>query len=146
MRRLVQRFAITMTYSASCGRPFLRERESGQQRGQILTGKRPLERAGRSLVPMLEPEQLITVLTWGALIGLVGAMLIYGAFRPLERPLILVVAGASKVVFIALVLSHGGRYAGEQVRIAVVIDLVMVLLFAWYLIAARVAPPVRRVG
>ena len=45
----------------------------------------------------------IVVRNWGALIALVGAMLIYGAFNPAVRSLALTVAGASKLVFIALV-------------------------------------------
>jgi hypothetical protein len=66
-------------------------------------------------------------------------MLIYGAFDPPGRPLILIVAGASKAVFIALVLSQGGRYLGQQAGIAVLVDLVMIALFVWYLVAARAA-------
>ena len=52
----------------------------------------------------------LVVRNWGALIFIVGAMLIYGAFTPPVRPLVLIVAAASKSIFIALVLSHGGRY------------------------------------
>src|SRR4051812_53363 len=37
----------------------------------------------------------IVVRNWGALIALIGAMLIYGAFDPPGRPLILIVAGVS---------------------------------------------------
>ncbi len=74
---------------------------------------------------------------WGALIALIGGMLIYGAFNPLQRPLVLIVAGASKVIFIALVLSEGARYLSHQAGIAVAIDSVMVVLFGWYLVAAR---------
>jgi hypothetical protein len=81
----------------------------------------------------------IVVRNWGALIALVGAMLIYGAFDPPGRPLILIVAGASKAVFIVLVLSQGGRYLGQQAGIAVAIDSLMIALFAWYLLAARAA-------
>ena len=51
----------------------------------------------------------------------------------------LAVAGASKLVFIALVLSHGGRYLGQQAGIAIAIDLVWVVLFALYLLGARTA-------
>jgi hypothetical protein len=76
--------------------------------------------------------------SWGALIALIGAMLIYGAFVPGVRAMVLVVAGVSKLVFIGLVLSHGGRYVGRQAGIAVAVDLVWVALFAWYLAAARV--------
>jgi hypothetical protein len=56
------------------------------------------------------PVADIVVRNWGALIALVGAMLIYGARKPAVRPLALTVAGASKAIFIALVLSHGGRF------------------------------------
>jgi hypothetical protein len=73
----------------------------------------------------------------GALIALVGAMLIYGAFHPPSRPLALVVAGASKLVFIALVLSQGQLFMGYQAGQAVVIDSIMIALFATYLIASR---------
>ncbi|HEY7500230.1 MAG TPA: hypothetical protein VH740_17035 [Vicinamibacterales bacterium] len=83
------------------------------------------------------PLAHLVVRNWGALIGLVGVMLIYGAFRPQQRPLILVVAGISKAVFIGLVLSHGGRYIGQQAGIAIAIDFVMVCLFAWYLVEMR---------
>jgi hypothetical protein len=38
------------------------------------------------------PVAEIVVRNWGALIGLMGAMLVYGAFEPAERPLILMVA------------------------------------------------------
>ena len=79
----------------------------------------------------------IVVRNWGALIALVGAMLIYGAYDPPGRPLILTVAGASKLIFIGLVLSHGRQYLGQQVGISVVVDLVMVALFIAYLVGLR---------
>jgi hypothetical protein len=79
------------------------------------------------------------VRNWGVLITLVGAMLIWGAFNPQARNIALIVAGASKIAFIALVLSHGGRYLGRQAGIAIAIDLVWVVLFAWYLLSARAA-------
>lgn len=78
----------------------------------------------------------LVVRNWGALITLVGAMLIYGAFAPPSRPLVLIVAGVSKLVFIALVLGHGKRYFRGQAKVAVVCDLLMVVLFATYLAAA----------
>lgn len=79
------------------------------------------------------PVANIVVRNWGALIALVGAMLIYGAFRPAVRPLVLSVAGLSKVVFITLVLTSGRQFLGHQVGVSVVVDSVMVLLFAAYL-------------
>ena len=84
------------------------------------------------------PVADIVVRNWGALIGLVGAMLIYGAFNPPQRPLVLIVAGASKAIFISLVLLQGRRYLG-QAGIPVAVDMLMIPLFTWYLVAARTA-------
>ena len=83
------------------------------------------------------PLAHLVVRNWGALIGLVGGMLIYGAINSLQRSLVLIVASASKVIFIALVLSEGARYLSHQAGVAVGIDSVMVVLFGWYLLAAR---------
>ena len=79
----------------------------------------------------------IVVRNWGVLVTLVGAMLIYGAYRPAVRPLVLVVAGLSKLVFIVLVLAQGSRYLGPQAAIAIALDAVWVVLFALYLAATR---------
>jgi hypothetical protein len=79
----------------------------------------------------------IVVRNWGALIALVGAMLIYGAYDPPGRPLILTIAGVSKLIFIGLVLSYGKQYLGHQAGLAVAIDLVMVALFIVYLVSVR---------
>lgn len=74
----------------------------------------------------------IVVRNWGALITLVGALLIYGAYRPAQRPLILVIACVSKLIFVGLVLIYGQAYLGK-VGVAVVFDLCVVALFAAYL-------------
>jgi hypothetical protein len=87
------------------------------------------------------PLAEIVVRNWGALVGLVGAMLVYGAYHPPSRPVILTVSGLSKLVFIALVLAFGRPYLGHQVGLAVGIDLVTVALFIGYLIGA--GPPGR---
>jgi hypothetical protein len=76
------------------------------------------------------PVAEIVVRNWGALIALIGAMLIYGAFHPPSRPLVLTVAGVSKTVFISLVLAHGGAYLDNQAGVAVAVDSVFVLIFA----------------
>ena len=83
------------------------------------------------------PLAEIVVRNWAVLITLVGAMLIYGAFNAAVRPLVLMVAGVSKLVFIVLVLAYGGRYLGQQAGIAIALDAVWVTLFALYLVATR---------
>ncbi len=79
----------------------------------------------------------LVVRNWAALIAGGGAMLIYAAFNPEWRPLVLIFTGAGKLVFIALVLTHGGRFLKRQAGLAIVLDSVMVALFATYLIATR---------
>ena len=85
------------------------------------------------------PLAEVVVRNWGALITLVGLMLIWGAFNPPVRSLVLAVAGTSKLVFAGLVLAHGGRYLGQQAGVAIAIDLLWVVLFAWYLLSVRTA-------
>ena len=89
------------------------------------------------------PVAEIVVRNWGALIGLVGAMLIYGAFNPASRPMALMVAAVSKLTFITLVLVHGQQYLGEQAGIAIAVDSVWVLVFAAYFISVRNMPSAR---
>ena len=79
----------------------------------------------------------VVVRNWGALVGLIGLMLVYGARRPEVRPLVLVVAGTSKAIFAALVLSHGGLFLSHQAGIAVAVDLMWVGVFTAYLVASR---------
>ena len=77
----------------------------------------------------------VVVRNWGVLIALVGLMVIHGAFYPATRRLALTVASISKVAFIGLVLSNGGRFLGHGAGTAVAVDSVMVVLFVSYLIA-----------
>ena len=76
----------------------------------------------------------IVARNWGALIALIGAMLIYGAFDPPGRPFILIVAGVSKLIFIALILANGSATARAKAAGAIVIDTMMIVLFALYLV------------
>ena len=82
------------------------------------------------------PLATLIVRNWGVLIALMGGMLIYGGMRPAARPLVLIVAGTSKVAFIALILSEGARYLSVA-GLAVAVDAMMILVFGWYLLAVR---------
>jgi hypothetical protein len=86
------------------------------------------------------PVADVVVRNWGALIALVGGMLIYGAFKPAVRGLVLAVAALSKAIFIGLVLAHGALFLSYQagVAVAVAVDGAMVALFAAYWLAAPV--------
>ena len=76
-------------------------------------------------------------LYWDALLGLVAGILIYGAFHPLSRALVLTVVGLSKVVFIGVLLSHGTRYLHYQAGIALFVDSLFLLVFCGYLVGSR---------
>jgi hypothetical protein len=86
------------------------------------------------------PVAEIVVRNWGVLVGLMGVLLIYGAFREEVRAVALLVAGTSKLAFIALVLSIGQPLLQFQLGLSVAVDAVMVLLFATYLVAERISP------
>jgi hypothetical protein len=85
------------------------------------------------------PLAEILVRNWSVLVTLVGVMLMWGAFKPQVRSMALVLGGASKLAFIGLVLAYGRHYLGQQVAIALAIDVIWVVLFAWYLLGARSA-------
>ena len=74
------------------------------------------------------PVAEIVVRNWGALIALVGGLLIWGAFHPPGRPVALAVAAASKLIFIILVLAFGRRFLGKA-SVPIAIDAVMVAIF-----------------
>jgi len=86
------------------------------------------------------PVADIVVRNWGALITLIGAMLIWGAFDPPSRRLALVIAGASKSIFIGLVLAYGQQYLARPLRISIIVDALMVAVFLAYLLAVRRSP------
>lgn len=79
----------------------------------------------------------IVVRNWGVLVGLMGLLLIHGAFNEQTRRVALVVAGVSKVAFVALVLSMGRQFLQFQVGAAIAIDTLTVSLFVLYLVSTR---------
>ncbi len=83
------------------------------------------------------PLANLIVRNWAILVTLMGIMLIYGAYNPAVRPLVLTVAGASKIVFIGLVLSEGGRYLGHRAGVAIALDALWAVLYGWYLLSNR---------
>lgn len=87
------------------------------------------------------PVAEIVVRSWGALIALVGVQLLYAAFRPAVRPLVLATAGLGKLFFVVLVLVLGRPYLGHGVGVAVVSDSLMVALFAVLLVASSRSRP-----
>jgi len=79
----------------------------------------------------------IIVRNWGALIGLMGVMLVYGAYVEPVRKFALVIAALSKAIFITLVLCYGKQYMSFGAGTAVIADAIMIALFIAYLLLAR---------
>ena len=88
------------------------------------------------------PVADMVVRNWGALITLVGLMILYAAFHPEIRRFVLVVTGISKVIFIALVIAGGSNFMGHPIVIAALVDIVIVVLFGAYLLATARRPAV----
>ncbi|MBK8244336.1 MAG: hypothetical protein IPK88_12985 [Saprospiraceae bacterium] len=76
----------------------------------------------------------IIVRNWGALIGLMGIMLIYGAFTESVRRFVLIIAGSSKVIFILLILFSTENFMEFGVGKAVIADSIMVALYIAFLL------------
>lgn len=79
----------------------------------------------------------IIVRNWSALIGLMGLMLIYGAFAEPVRRFTLIIAGISKIIFITLVLTSEKSFLGFAAGTAVIADSIMVVLYIAYLILSK---------
>ena len=82
------------------------------------------------------PIAQIVVRNWGALIAMVGGMLIYGAYVPVHRGLILTVASISKIIFILLILIHGSQFLSVAAP-ALIFDTVVVVLYVVFLMTTR---------
>ena len=90
---------------------------------------------------MQGPLDEIIIRNWSALIGLIGVMLIYGAFSQSVRKFVLVIATISKIIFISLVLLYGKQYMDYGAGTAVYTDSIMVILFITYLLLVRFRNP-----
>ena len=85
---------------------------------------------------MEHPLAEVVVRSWRFLIALVGALMMYGAYQPQSRNLILVIAVVSKLAFILLNLIYGQAYIGTSI-VAIAFDSVLVVLYSIYLLQNR---------
>lgn len=81
---------------------------------------------------LTEPLAQVVVRSWGFLIFLMGALLIYGAFVPVYRNLSLVLVSISKIAFISLILIFGSQYLDKSM-LTIVFDTLLVVIFLSYL-------------
>jgi hypothetical protein len=78
--------------------------------------------------------------SWSALVAFSGLFLIYAGYMPEVRQAALAVVGAGKLFFVALLLSQPRRFFRGQAVTAIILDSVMVIIFAAYLYATYSTP------
>jgi len=83
-----------------------------------------------------DPAALLVVRHWNFLVGVSGVLLIIAALHPEWRVPLLWFAIASKSSFAALILANMRRFAGKPAVIAALADVIMVVLYLLYLVAA----------
>jgi len=81
--------------------------------------------------------ETIVVRSWCALVGLMGAILIYGALDEKSRVFSISVAIVSKVIFVSLVMFYGQEFLGE-VGPAIAMDCITIALAVLFLVALRI--------
>ncbi len=67
--------------------------------------------------------------------GVVGLLLLYAAYNPEVRTIVLWIAIASKSAFAALILARFRELSGTPAVIAALADVIMVVLYLLYLVA-----------
>ena len=85
---------------------------------------------------LTEPLAQVIVRSWGFLIFLMGALLIYGAFKPVYRNLALVLTSISKIVFISLIVVFGTQYIDKSL-LTIALDSVLIIIFLTYLVKVK---------
>jgi hypothetical protein len=84
------------------------------------------------------PLGVLLTRNWGQMIFATGLLLIYAAYHEEARLPILVFAAFTKLSFASLVIFNAGRYARKLAMQVAVGDLIMVVLFVWYLLTVLI--------
>ena len=79
----------------------------------------------------------IIIRSWSALVGLIGAVLIFGAFSEKHRVFSLSIAAFSKIIFVSLILVYGQTFLGKTAP-AIVMNCAVIVLAVFFLVAVRV--------
>ena len=80
--------------------------------------------------------ETMIIRSWCALVGLIGAILIYGAFSDKNRVFSISVVAVSKIIFVSLVMLYGQEFLGE-VGPAIAMDCITIALAVLFLVAVR---------
>ena len=85
---------------------------------------------------LTEPLANLLVRSWGFLVFIMGALLIYGAFNEETRLLCIITAGVSKVGFLLLIMIFGTNYI-ETLWVTAAFDTFVILILTNYVISSK---------
>jgi len=83
------------------------------------------------------PLETLVIRSWSSLVGLVGVILLYGAFNERSRVFCISIAAFSKVIFVSLVFVYGQDFLSVAAP-AILMDCLVIVLTLVYLISVRV--------
>lgn len=78
----------------------------------------------------------VIIRSWSALVGLIGVMLIYGAFNERCRVFAASIAALSKLIFVSLLFIYGQAFI-NKVALAIVLDLLVLSCTLMFLVALK---------
>jgi hypothetical protein len=85
-------------------------------------------------VDVTDNTAILALRSWGIMIFGAGALLVYAAYHPDFRDAIMLYSIAGKSSFILPVLFDSGKLLRKPAFAMALADVVMVALFAWYLV------------
>ncbi len=83
------------------------------------------------------PLETLLIRSWSSLVGLIGVILIYGAFSESNRVFCISIAALSKLIFVTLVLVYGQAFLSTATT-AIIIDCLVIVLTLSYLVSVRI--------
>ena len=83
------------------------------------------------------PLETLIIRSWSSLVGLIGLVLIFGAFSERNRVFCISIAALSKVIFVSLVLIYGQVFLGSAAP-AIIMDCLVIVLTLSFLVSVRV--------
>ena len=86
------------------------------------------------------PLETLIIRSWSSLVGLIGLVLLYGAFNERYRVFCISIAAFSKVVFVSLVLIYGQAFLATAAP-AIIMDCMVILLTLSFLVSVSIQRP-----
>ncbi len=86
------------------------------------------------------PLETLIIRSWSSLVGLIGLVLLYGAFNEKYRVFCISVAAFSKLIFVTLVLIYGQAFLATAAP-AIIMDCLVIILTLSFLVSVYVQRP-----